>query len=158
MNQVTSHTSVPFFSLPVALKFKNATQEKTIVVDNKINGEIFFRNIGFIADTILVDPDYWLITKNNSSQKVIDNSGGPDVIQVFPSPVQDKILVYIKNYSLPAATIFIYNSAGQLVYKKRLQVAGTQFLEIPFEHYARGIYFIRIGSGNDIKFVKKIMK
>ena len=32
MAQTTSHPSVTFFDLPVALKFKNATQEKTIVV------------------------------------------------------------------------------------------------------------------------------
>jgi aminopeptidase N len=158
MNQVTSHPSVTFFALPVALKFKNATKEKTIVVDNKTNGEIFFKNIGFIADTVLVDPDYWLITKNNSTQKVIDNSGGPNVFQVFPNPVQDKLFVYIRNYSLPAANILVYNSAGQLVYKNRVLVAGSQFSEIQFETFARGIYFIRIGSGNDIKFVKKIVK
>ena len=74
MNQTTSHTSVDFFELPVALKFKNATQQKTIVVDNKTNGETFFRNIGFIADTVLIDPEYWLVTKNNTTAKVPDQS------------------------------------------------------------------------------------
>ena len=70
MNQTTSDASVTFFALPVALKFKNATQQKTIVVDNKSNEETFYKNIGFIADTVIVDPDYWLITKNNTSEKV----------------------------------------------------------------------------------------
>ena len=69
MSQTTSHPSVSFFPLPVALQFKNATQQKTIVVNNTYNGEIFFNNIGFIADTVIIDPDYWLITKNNISRK-----------------------------------------------------------------------------------------
>jgi hypothetical protein len=39
MSQVTSDPSVNFFELTVPLLFKNATQEKMILVDNKFNGE-----------------------------------------------------------------------------------------------------------------------
>ena len=158
MNQTTSHPSVNFFELPVALKFKNATQEKTIVVDNKTNGEIFYKSIGFIADTVLVDPDYWLITKNNTTQKIIDNSGPQNVIQVFPNPVQEQLFVYLKNYSPPFANIYLYNNIGQVLYKKLLSVNGSEFIEIPFGNIAKGIYFIKVGSGKDIMFVKKILK
>ena len=157
MNQTTSHPSVDFFELPVALKFKNATQEKTIVVDNKSNGEVFYRNIGFIADTVLIDPDYWLITKNNTTQKIIDNTGGQNVIQVFPNPVRQQLFVYLKNYSSSSAHIHLYNSKGQLVYKKMLTVNGSEFIEIPF-HFARGVYFIKIGSAKGTMFVKRIVK
>ena len=45
MSQTTSDLSVSFFEMPVALKFKNATQEKTVIVDNKVNDEIFMINI-----------------------------------------------------------------------------------------------------------------
>ena len=158
MEQTTSHSSVPFFELPVALKFKNDTQEKTIVVDNKTNDEIFYKNIGFVADTVFVDPDYWLITKNNTTQKVIDNAGPQNIIQVFPNPVQEKLFVYLKNYSLLFANIYLCNSAGQILYKKLLSVNGSEFIEIPFEHLPKGIYFIKAGSGKDVIFVKKIVK
>ncbi|MCW3092262.1 MAG: Peptidase rane alanine aminopeptidase [Ferruginibacter sp.] len=158
MNQTTSHPSVNFFELPVALKFKNATQEKTVIVDNKTNGEIFYRNIGFIADTVWVDPDYWLITKNNTTQKITDNSGGQNMVQVFPNPVQQQLFVYLKNYTSLYANISLYNSAGQLLYRKLLTVNGSEFIEIPFGHLARGVYFIKVGSGKDVKFVKKIVK
>lgn len=159
MNQTTSHPSVTFFELPVALKFKNATQEKTIIVDNKTNGEILYKNIGFIADTVLVDPDYWLITKNNTSQKVFDNTGGQEIIQIFPNPVQSQLFLYLKNYPAAQANITLYNSAGQLFYKKLLPVNGSEFIEIPFEHLSKGVYFIKVSSlDKDVKFVKKIVK
>jgi aminopeptidase N len=157
MSQTTSHSSVPFFELPVALKFKNATQEKTIVVDNKTNGEIFFKNIGFIADTVLIDPDHWLITKNNTTQKVIDNSGTKDVVQVFPNPVKQQLYVYLENYSSPSANIYLYNSAGQVLYKRLLPVSGSEFIEIPFGNLPKGVYLIKVGSGKNM-FVKKIVK
>lgn len=70
MNQTTSQPAYPFFELPVALKFKNATQEATVVVNNLVNGEVFIRSIGFVADTVLVDPDAWLITRNNTTAKL----------------------------------------------------------------------------------------
>ena len=158
MEQTTSHSSVPFFELPVALKFKNATREKTIVVDNKTKGEIFYKNIGFVADTVFVDPDYWLITKNNTTQKVIDNAGPQNIIQVFPNPVQEKFFVYLKNYSFLFANIYLCNSTGQILYQKLLPVNGSEFIEIPFAHLPKGIYFIKAGSGKDVIFVNKIVK
>src|SRR6185503_6872107 len=57
MNQATSHSSVPFFELPVALQFKNATQSVTVIVNNTSNGEIFNKSIGFVADTVIIDPE-----------------------------------------------------------------------------------------------------
>ncbi len=159
MSQTTSHPSVTFFELPVALKFKNATQEKTIVVDNKTNGEIFYKNIGFAADTVFVDPDYWLITKNNTTQKVPDNTNTQDVIQVFPNPVQQQLFVYLRNYPSSFTYIFLYNNIGQLLYKRLLLLNnGSEFIEIPFSNLPRGVYFIKAGSGKDVMFVKKIVK
>jgi hypothetical protein len=70
MNQVTSHTSVSFFDLPVALQFKNATQSATVVVNNTSNGEIFIKPLGFVADAVIIDPDAWLISRNNTSTKL----------------------------------------------------------------------------------------
>ncbi|MBD0287811.1 MAG: fibronectin type III domain-containing protein [Flavisolibacter sp.] len=65
-----SHSSVTFFEFPVALQFKNATQQATVVVNNTSNGEIFFKSIGFVPDAVIIDPDAWLITRNNTSAQL----------------------------------------------------------------------------------------
>jgi len=158
MNQTTSHTSVDFFELPVALKFKNATQEKTIVVDNKTKGEIFFRNIGFIADTVLVDPEYWLVTKNNVSAKVPDAAAGQNIIQIFPNPVGDHFYIYLRKMVTNNATINLYNAAGQRVYSRAVNlINGSEYLEIPSQYLPKGVYFLKIEAG-DFKFVKKLLR
>ncbi len=158
MNQTTSHTSVDFFELPVALKFKNATQEKTIVVDNKTNGETFFRNIGFIADTVLIDPEYWLITKNNKSAKVPDSTAGQNVVQVFPNPVADHFYIYMRKMVASAASINLYNAAGQRVYTKNINlINGSEYVEVPSQFLSKGVYFLKINAGS-FKFVKKLLK
>ena len=158
MNQTTSHTSVDFFELPVALKFKNATEEKTIVVDNKTNGETFTRNIGFIADTVLIDPEYWLVTKNNISAKVPDATPGQNIIQVFPNPIQDRFTIYMHKMVAATANINLYNAAGQLVYTRNIPLLnGSEYFEVPSQFLAKGIYFLRINAG-DFKFVKKLLR
>jgi aminopeptidase N len=158
MNQTTSHTSVDFFELPVALKFKNATREKTIVVDNKTNGENFFRNIGFIADTVLIDPDYWLVTKNNISAKVPDATAGQNVVQVFPNPVGNQFYIYLRKMVAGNASINLFNALGQKVYTKNISlVNGSSYVEIPSQYLSKGVYFLKIYAG-DFKYVKKLLK
>jgi aminopeptidase N len=159
ISQITSHQSVNFFEMPVALLFKNAAQQKTIVIDNKFNAEIFYKKIGFIADTVMIDPDYWIISRNNTSVKVTDNASGQNIMQVFPNPVKDQLFVYLRNFLNPNASINVYNSAGQLLYKKKITFIDNSYLqEINTANFSKGPYFIKILSGNKTIYVKKIIK
>jgi hypothetical protein len=159
LEQTTSHPSVNFFEMPVAVKFKNATHEKTVVLDSKFSGEVFFKDIGFVADDVTIDPDYLLISRNNIVEKINDNVAGENVIQVFPNPVQNQFYIYLRNFNLPDVSAALYNSGGQLIYKKALQlINGVDFEELPSMRLAHGVYFLKISSGNTIKFVKKILK
>lgn len=159
MNQVTSHASVGFFEMPVALKFKNASQEKTIVLDNTAQGETFIRNIGFQADTVYVDPEYWLITRNNKTQKIEDPSTSSNSIQVYPNPIGDRFTIYMSKVNAASADILLYNSLGQRVYARTVSLLnGSEYLEVPSAHLARGVYTLRIVAGKELKFVKKLLR
>lgn len=158
MSQTTSHPSVDFFELPVALKFKNATQEKTIVVDNKANGETFFREIGFIADTVLIDPEYWLITKNNVSKEVPDPATGQNIVLVGPNPIGDHFNISMRKMTASTANINLYNAAGQLLYTRNVNlVNGAEFVEVPSSKLPAGAYYLHI-TARDFKFVKKLIR
>ena len=142
MSQTTSNPSVSFFALPVALQFKNATRQKTVIVDNKFNGEIFFRNIGFIADTVIVDPEYWLITKNNTSQKVTDNIAGKNIVQVFPNPFDNHLNIYLRNFSETNGAVKIFNARGQLIFRKSITINGSLFTEVNTQNlFPAGLIF-----------------
>jgi aminopeptidase N len=158
MSQTTSHPSVSFFPLPVALEFKNATQQKTIVVNNTYNGEIFFNNIGFIADTVIIDPDYWLITKNNISQKMSYNISSENFVQVFPNPFVNRFSLYLHNFSATKVYFKIYDSNGRLMYNQNLSVNGSLYQEINTQLFSKGAYFFNVQTNNGFKFVKKILK
>ncbi|MEO5647076.1 MAG: M1 family aminopeptidase [Chitinophagaceae bacterium] len=159
MSQIPSHPSVSFFEMPVALKFKNATNERTVVVDNTSNGQEFFKTIGFVADTVLIDPEYWLISANNSTEKVA--SIGPLVtgVNIYPNPFQSNISVLLSNVPASKAELKLFNALGQLVYQQSLQlINGTEYLEIKNPVLSSGTYWMKISDGKDFNFTKKLLK
>jgi aminopeptidase N len=158
IKQTTSHPSVSFFPLPVALQFKNATQQKTIVVNNIYNDEIFFNNIGFIADTVIIDPDYWLITKNNSSQKINDNISNENFVQIFPNPFADNFNLYLHNFKASKAYLKIYDAKGSLIFNETLSLNGSLYREINSQSFPKGIYILNLKTDDGFNFVKKILK
>lgn len=159
INQTTSHPSVSFFKMPLALQFKNATQQKTIVVDNTINGQTFLKNIGFVADSVFIDPDYWLISKNNRATKTFDSIAGQNIVQVFPNPIGSQFYIYLRNFTAPLATVNLYNARGQLLYTKNVPlVNGGEYFEVPSQHLPAGTYSLQIKSGSNFKYVKKLIK
>lgn len=157
LNQKTSHPSVSFFALPVALQFKNATQDETVVLNNTRNGEVFFEDIGFLADTVIVDPDYWLITKDNTSQKLTDNNID-HFVQVFPNPFRDQINIYLNNFSEPVSSIKIFDTKGSLISNQTININGSAFETIDLSKAAKGVYILKLMEGNSFKFVRKIIK
>jgi len=145
LDQTTSHTSVPFFHLSVPLKFKNATQEKTVVVDNSFNGQNFIRTLGFVPDTVLVDPESWLITKNNSTQKLPAVNNGSGVVEIYPNPLTDPFTVYLHDFNTSAADMVIYDKIGRKVYSRNIALtAGAELVQVPVSTWAHGLYVIRV--------------
>jgi Secretion system C-terminal sorting domain len=147
--------------LPVTLKFKNATQEKNVVLDNVINNEIFVRNIGFKADTVIVDPDLWIISKNNTTEKtadVNDNSCGPltnpvptntgvGAVEILPNPTTNPFVIYLHDFNDTKATLIIYNSAGQRVYTNNATLNnGTARISVKTNNWAKGNYVLVVNA------------
>ena len=126
-------------------------------MDNKSTGEVFIKEIGFIADTVIIDPDYWLITKNNSSEK-INEVNEKNIIRVFPSPFLKNIYAAFYNFGSNKASLKIYDSKGTLMMKNEFTINGSLFYQVNTESFARGIYFIKIQTDNGVKFAKKILK
>ena len=158
MSQITSHTSVSFFEMPVALKFKNSTQEKTVIVNNTFNGQQFIKQVGFVPDTVLVDPDYWIISKNNTTQKIALSNSGEGIADIYPNPVTNPLNIYLHYFSATEASIQISNALGQVMYKNLVGlINGAELLQIPIRQWARGLYTVNIIAGNR-KIVKQIVR
>jgi aminopeptidase N len=163
LSQTTSMpASTPFFKLPVTLKFKNATQEKTIVLDNNTNGETFIRTLGFKADTVLVDPGLWLVTKNNTTERTANindssctpppppapTNSGDGIVDIWPNPVTNPFVISLHDFKDDNALITIHNKLGQRIYSQSIALAnGMAQARVPMGNWARGVYIVKVISG-----------
>jgi aminopeptidase N len=157
INQTQSHSSVNFFELPVPVRLKNATQSKTIVLNNTKNNEEFLENIGFTPDSLFFDPEYWLISKNNTVTKIVDNASSNSVT-VFPNPIGTQFSIWLRNFTSPTADVVLFNAAGQRILQQKINlVNGSEFVDVPSTNLPKGAYTLRIVAGA-FKYTKKLLK
>jgi aminopeptidase N len=159
INQKQSHPSVSFYEMPLRIKFKNATQDSTIVLDVQQNGQLFSTKLNFIPDTVLIDPDMWLLSKNNTQQELkvptVNN-----LIQVTPNPSNNSNwFVTIKNPTTNNYVVRLFNTAGQLVYNNILSTTGFDLKQpINNDRMSAGVYTLVINDGNNNIFNQKLVK
>ncbi|MEO5683687.1 MAG: M1 family aminopeptidase [Chitinophagaceae bacterium] len=157
INQTTSHPSVSFYDMPVQLQFRNSNRDTTITVNDTRNEEIFWINVGFQADTMLVDPRYWILAKDRLVKKIPASSNQENEIRIYPNPATDHLTVLILNPSVPQINIQLYTIIGQRVYNAPKILTGRdEALIIPTSHLAKGIYVLTV-AGNIRTITKRIV-
>lgn len=158
INQTTSHSSVSFYEMTIPVTFRNATNEKTILINNTINDEWFLKDIGFIPDTIIIDENYQIISKDNSTAKIeFPNSGNADAV-VYPNPIQDVFTVYLHDFKTNEVNLIVYNSIGQVLFKNKFQlVNGAEYINILSSKWQHGNYILQIIAEEE-KIIKTLIK
>ncbi len=66
LKQTQSHASVSFYEMPVPILFKNATQQKTIVINHIVNNQASCEYLGFVPTEVIIDPKLWLLAKTKT--------------------------------------------------------------------------------------------
>jgi len=157
LSQTTSHSSVTFYDMPVAIQFKNAAHDTIIVLDHQYSGQEFSVNVGFKADTVLIDPKVWLLSANNTARReVVDNP--VNQLKIYPNPPTDKIFIALDNPTDSKLSMQLFNGIGQLVYAREVILPGrNELLEIPVRQLAAGVYYLRLKSAV-FNITRKIMR
>ncbi|MFZ4562425.1 MAG: M1 family aminopeptidase [Bacteroidales bacterium] len=143
IHQTQSHGSVSFFELPVPLLFKNQSQDTLIRFSNTFSGQTFTASIPFAVDTVLIDPDYWLISGNNVTSAVHELEF-LDETRIYPNPAVDFITVALNDpkYSLPYV---MYATDGKSVKQGVITQAQNR---IDIRSLPNGLYSLLI-TGKD---------
>ena len=156
LDQVTSHSSVKFFNLPVPVLFGNKAggQQKLITVNHQKSGEVFEEEIGFEADTVTIDPDLVLISKDNiikqTGNLVLGENKTDFEIKIFPNPVQDALNVQITMDNPLSFSATIYDLTGRATCDFRIQATkGNKLYAIEdLKGLPAGLYTLRVKSEN----------
>jgi len=154
IDQTQSNSSVSFFEMPVPLKFKDATHDTIIVFDNTFSGQQYTVDPGFRPDSIIFDPEQWIVTTNDTVMMNINEYPEMQNISVYPNPVSDYL--NIKLSGLSAQDAGVYDITGKLICSA-YQINSLGILQFNMKNLSSGIYFLK--ALIDDKFlIKKITK
>ncbi|HEX6848808.1 MAG TPA: M1 family aminopeptidase [Chitinophagaceae bacterium] len=159
VEQTTAHPSVSYFEMPMALKFKNGIQEKTIVINNNRNNELFSQQLNFKIDTIIIDPEYWILAGFKISQNDPTLTLQENDIKLYPVPtVADVVLLSITNPVSNTMNLRVFNTLGQLLTHQQVNTPGPiEKIPIDISRFPRGVYLLCI-EANSFKTTRHIIK
>ncbi|HUQ96291.1 MAG TPA: M1 family metallopeptidase, partial [Chitinophagaceae bacterium] len=118
LSQTTSHPSIGFYEMPVPVQFKNATRDTILVLNHMVNNEGFTVDPGFVADTVIIDPELHILSKGNLAVKnsvITAVPGAPEQteIWVFPNPSHSQVMVQLPTAPAQKSLLQLYTAAGQ---------------------------------------------
>lgn len=159
LNQTTSHNSVAFYEMPVEIEFRNATQSVRRVVDHRYSGQVFSLNVGFKADTVIIDPDIWILAKTKTVSRTTTELLPPDDLQLYPNPSPGDAVLRLRNATGNKLSVRLFNAVGQLLFSRDIATAPGALVEvnIPLTRYPKGTYVVDIRNDRSLKVRKKIV-
>ena len=153
VNQSQSNSSIPFFELPLPVKLKNQNEDTIIRLENTFNGQLFNVTIPFFADSLIFDPDFWLISNNNIITSVNETEHRGQW-KIFPNPSGEKIRIEFTRL-IENCSVKIYDITGRCV--EEISFEWVKNISLNIDHLPDGIYSISLLSGKNIlhkKFIK----
>ena len=152
VSQTTSHSSVPFFEMPVPVRLLGAGgQSQDVVVNNTVNGEQFNISVPFTVIGTQFDPNKNIISRMSMATLENANINIDTAIQIFPNPSATTISVSIPE-NIEIENAVIYSVLGQKIMETKSQKSWD------ISSFSSGIHFLTIQTNKgtkQFKFIKE---
>jgi aminopeptidase N len=153
VKQTRSHPSVSYFELPLPLRLTGAQgQKKDIVLDHKFNGQSFQEQVDFAVSSVAFDPDFWLITRNNTVTKTSVSTYNLATVgytlRIEPNPVTGGLLRAVLTAPV-AGTIqcSVESTEGRrLIMQPENLASGENHLAFDVSNLPAGAYWLRVAN------------
>lgn len=163
-NQSTSHTSTPFFEMPIEVRVTNAQgQSKTIRLHQTQNQQAFWLDEAIEITALSFDPGLWLLANHSISKLSAPPStppggGGTEnptslqdlqnlKLELFPNPTEAQVFLRWQEGAHATDLSFtLFNTLGQAIEVFR-PVAGQESLTFSLEGQPKGVYILQLSKG-----------
>jgi hypothetical protein len=119
-------------------------------LENISNDQLFTENVNFIIAQVQFDPDFQLISQNNSVT-LKNNSDYLNALIQIPNPVKETVEI-IKPEHIRIKEYALFNENGQQV---RFEKLKNEVLN--FSHLTNGLYWLQLSTNKGLLY-KKIIK
>ncbi|WP_313805561.1 M1 family aminopeptidase [Flavobacterium sp.] len=151
VNQTTSHTSVPFFEMPVPVRLLGAGGlTHDVIVDNTSNGQEFIVSVPFPITDLEFDPNRHIISNGSTASLSSESFELNQMAALYPNPANDKITIQLPN-TMQLENVSIYNTLGQLV-------ATNTNTTLDVSSLSSGVHLVKIATSEGTihkNFIKK---
>jgi hypothetical protein len=79
-------------------------------------------------------------------------------LNVFPNPTNGKFTVSISNPEAMDMTIELVSISGQVVYRNEVKATSSYNNEIDATTFAKGVYYLKVNNGKDVKIEKVVVQ
>jgi len=144
--------------MPVPIQFKGTSKDTTIVFNHTFSGQTFTTTVNFPINSIVFDPEYWLISGNNTIVNVAEYSKENIHLNIFPNPVHNNLVIGNFKNEMEVLKIQILDVFGRVIFKEINPSQNNHSININTENIPNGIYIIEITSNvgkNSLKFLKQ---
>lgn len=140
-------SSVDFFDMPVPVLFRGNNQEVLQVFDHTYSGEVFEIELSFEPVEVIFDPEFWLISKNNTidNREITSSSMTIDELdkklRLYPNPARNQISLSFEDWPGFPKQMELLNVQGQLL---RTFETSDDRLEILLTSLPAGEYIVSV--------------
>ncbi|MGZ3862761.1 MAG: M1 family aminopeptidase [Bacteroidia bacterium] len=154
LNQTTSHSSVPFYEMPVPVRFKGPGGDTVLVFDHTSSGQTFFVDLNFKIDSIAFDPDLNLISAGNKIVREDVYLRSLQSLVIYPNPVSEQLNIEVNSLVNYPQKVELCNMLGQKVmeilpHENKFSINVVDFME--------GAYILKVISGEKATMHKIII-
>lgn len=150
LEQMQTHPSVAFFEVQLPIRLMGTNGETAdLILDHTDNHQEFTEMVNFTVADILINPDFDIISKNNS---VVLNTDDYvlDQLVIYPNPVSETLHIK-KPEGLTVERIRIFNMLGQIVYTSVWNPA------MDVSSLSTGLFFVELQT-NQGRINKSLLK
>jgi len=154
LNQSSSHTSVPFFEMPVPIRVKGQGRDTILVFNHTLSGQTFYSNLNFKADSIFFDPNLEILSAHNQLMTEYEYLRSQMNLVIYPNPASSQLNIEVNDLTNYPNKAELFNVLGQ----KMLEANPSRnkfFLDVA--DFAEGSYVLKITSGKKITSYKIII-
>jgi aminopeptidase N len=158
VGQLTSHSSVDFFEMPIPVYVSGEGQDTLLRLDHEYSGQFFWLELPFTVENVEFDPDSWILSKGNTIQEgTYNRTVEPDLsnrINLFPNPTPGQLTVRADGLQIEGVQVI--DLSGQVLWTREgLTTKGV--FELELEQLPAGFYLMLVDT-NEGRVTKKILR
>jgi hypothetical protein len=144
LSQSTTDPSVTFYDMPVPVRFYGNNMDTTFVLDHTYSGQAFTFDIPFVIDSVIIDPELWLLSGNNTVRK-LPALNSNDFLVIYPNPISDIMTIWYDSQNLNHLSYSIWDMQGKKVMENNLSSGGDHYTT-SLSGLEGGVYIIRVNT------------